>query len=90
MVFVYILTNFTNTVLYTGVTNNLERRIWEHKNHLFKNSFTDKYKIYKLLWYQEFNSPEEAITAEKKIKGWTRQKKINLIMELNPEFKELG
>lgn len=88
--FVYILTNFTNTVLYTGVTNNLERRIWEHKNHLFKNSFTDKYKIYKLLWYQEFNSPEEAITAEKKIKGWTRQKKINLIMELNPEFKELG
>jgi len=89
-VFVYILTNFTNTVLYTGVTNNLERRIWEHKNHLFKNSFTDKYKIYKLLWYQEFNSPEEAITAEKKIKGWTRQKKINLIMELNPEFKELG
>jgi len=68
----------------------LERRIWEHKNHLFKNSFTDKYKIYKLLWYQEFNSPEEAITAEKKIKGWTRQKKINLIMELNPEFKELG
>lgn len=88
--FVYIISNFTNIVLYIGVTNNLERRIWEHKNHTIKNSFTDKYQVYKLLWYQEFLNPEEAITAEKKIKGWTRIKKINLIKNLNPEFKELG
>jgi len=74
--------------LYTGVTNNLERRIFEHKNKLIKG-FTSKYNVNKLIWYEEFNSPEEAIAAEKKIKGWTRQKKIDLIKSMNPEFRDL-
>lgn len=87
--YVYIITNFTNTVLYTGVTNDLERRINEHTNGYSKNSFTQKYRLYKLIWFQEFKSPLEAIEAEKKIKGWRREKKLSLIKEHNPQFKDL-
>ena len=87
--FVYIITNHINSVLYIGVTNNLQRRILEHKNKLFENSFSKKYKLYKLVWCQEFNNPQEAIEAEKKIKGWKRDKKIALIKEANPEFKNI-
>ena len=86
--YVYIATNKINTVLYTGVTNNLARRIFEHKNKLIKG-FTEKYNINKLVYYQLFNSPEEAILAEKKIKGWLRQKKISLIKTINPDFEDL-
>ena len=86
--YVYIAVNKRNTVLYTGVTNNLERRIYEHKHRVIKG-FTAKYNINKLVYYQEFNTPEEAISAEKKIKGWTREKKIGLIKNTNPEFKNL-
>ena len=86
--YVYIATNKRNTVLYTGITNNLERRIYQHKQKLIKG-FTSKYNIDKLVYFQEFNNPEEAITAEKKIKGWTRAKKIELIKNINPEFKDL-
>jgi len=67
---VYIITNYTNTVLYTGVRNNLERRIYEHKNGEIKSSFSHRYRLYKVIWFQEFDSPNAAITMEKRIKGW--------------------
>ena len=87
--YVYIATNSRNTVLYTGITNDVERRIYEHKNKLAKG-FTSKYNINKLVYFEEFNDPEEAISAEKKIKGWLRQKKIDLIKGANPEFRDLS
>ena len=86
--YVYILTNKTNTVLYTGVTNDIDRRIQEHRlpeNH----GFTARYKVHKLVYYEEFNDIEEAIMREKQIKGGSRQKKIDLINELNPKWEEL-
>ena len=88
--YVYILTNHTNTVLYTGITNNLERRITEHRKGLSKHSFSYRYKLYKLVWIQEFPSPEEAIISEKKIKGWKRKKKIQLIESINPQWEDLS
>lgn len=87
--FVYILTNYTNTVLYIGVTNDLERRIYEHKHGIDETSFTKKYHIHKLLWFEEFANPQDAIIVEKKIKGWKREKKLNLIRQKNPKFEEL-
>ena len=87
--FVYIITNKLNTVLYTGVTSDIQRRIYQHKNKLV-SGFTSKYNINKLVYSDSFNSPQEAISAEKKIKGWTRAKKINLITQDNPEFKDLS
>ena len=86
--YIYIMTNRSNT-LYTGVSNNLERRILQHQLKEKKNSFTAKYNIDKLIYFEEFSNPEDAIAAEKKIKGWTRKKKINLIKSTNPEFKDL-
>lgn len=86
--YVYIATNIRNNVLYTGVTNNLERRIYEHKNKLIEG-FTKKYNVVKLVYYEAFGNIEEAIAAEKKIKGWRREKKINLIKSVNPQFKDL-
>lgn len=86
--YVYIAANQSNTVLYTGVTNNLQRRISEHKNKLIPG-FTSKYNVNKIVWYEVFPNPEEAISAEKKIKGWLRSKKIELIKKSNPEFKDL-
>ena len=86
--FVYITTNKWNTVLYTGITNNLHRRIEEHKNKTIKG-FTSKYNINKLVYYEEFNDPNDAICAEKKIKGWTKKKKIDLIEIDNPRFRDL-
>ena len=86
--YIYILTNKSNT-LYTGVSNNLERRVLQHQLKEKKNSFTAKYNINKLIFYEEFNNPEDAIAAEKKIKGWTRKKKMALIKSINPEFKNL-
>lgn len=85
--YVYILTNQSNT-LYTGVTNNLERRLEEHKLKLI-SGFTEKYNIDRLVYFAEFGRIEEAIAAEKKIKGWTRKKKMELIKSINPEFKNL-
>ncbi len=87
--FVYIITNYKNTVLYTGITNNLERRIWEHKKSLIKSSFSNKYHLYKLIWFEEFNTPQETIEAEKKIKGWRRNRKMRLIRDKNPNFQDL-
>ena len=86
--YVYIATNKRNTVLYTGVTNNLVRRMYEHKNKLVEG-FTSKYNINKLFFYEIFPTAIEAIAAEKKIKGWVRKKKINLIKSKNPNFGDL-
>lgn len=86
--FVYILTNKSNT-LYTGVTNSLERRVWEHKLKLVPR-FTTKYNLDKLIYCQEFQRVEDAIAAEKKIKGWSRKKKIDLIKIINPTFVDLS
>lgn len=86
--YVYIATNYNNTVLYTGVTNNPERRIYEHRNKLV-SGFLSKYNVKKLVYAEEFFDVNEAIAAEKKIKGWTRDKKITLIKTTNPEFEDL-
>ena len=89
MYFVYILTNKTNKVLYTGVTNNLERRLYEHKNHLV-DGFSSKYNTTKIVYYEVSESIESAIAREKQIKAYRRDKKIALINELNSEWKDLS
>ena len=86
--YVYIATNKGNSVLYTGVTNNIARRMFEHKNKLAKG-FTEKYNVNKLIFYEVFNNPQEAIEAEKKIKGWSRIKKLALIEKDNSGWENL-
>ena len=86
--FIYILTNQRNTVLYTGVTNNLIKRIWEHKNKVV-NGFTQKYNVHKLVYYEVFETIIEAIKREKQVKAGTRKKKIDLIEKINPGWKDL-
>jgi putative endonuclease len=86
--YVYIMTNVHNTVLYTGVTNNLIRRVYEHRRGI-GGAFTKQYKIIKLVYYQETPDIQAALAREKQIKGGSRQKKINLIEEMNPEWEDL-
>ena len=86
---VYIMTNQNHTVLYTGVTNDLLRRVYEHKNSESRNSFTSKYNLNKLVYYEGFHSILEAILREKQIKGGSRRKKEQLINSTNPEWKDL-
>ena len=86
--FVYILTNTRNTVLYTGVTNDLQRRVYEHREKMV-SGFTKKYNVYKLVYYEETESVEAAIQREKQIKGGSRQKKIDLIEGMNPNWRDL-
>lgn len=85
----YIITNKYNKVLYIGVTNNLERRMYEHKNKLIRG-FSSKYNLQKLVYYEQFGDVNDAIANEKKIKGWLRSKKIALINSFNPEWKDLS
>ncbi|MFA5360537.1 MAG: GIY-YIG nuclease family protein [Candidatus Paceibacterota bacterium] len=85
--YIYILTNKSNT-LYVGITNDLVRRLYEHKNKLMPG-FTKKYNIDKLIYYEVFDDPQVAIQREKEIKGWTRKKKVELIKRMNPGFREL-
>ena len=87
--YVYILTNKHNTVLYTGVTNDLVRRVYEHKNHLDKKSFTSRYNVEKLVFYEQTNNVESAIQREKQIKSWNRNRKIKLLEEMNPQWEDL-
>ncbi|HLP21303.1 MAG TPA: GIY-YIG nuclease family protein [Chitinophagales bacterium] len=87
---VYIMTNKHHTVLYVGVTSNIIGRIWEHKNKEFPQSFTAKYNCDKLAYYNFFLRIEDAISEEKRIKGGSRQKKIDLIDGLNPTWKDLA
>ncbi len=87
--YVYIMTNKHKTVLYTGVTNNLPRRVFEHKNHLDKGSFTDQYNCEYLVYYADTTNVESAIAREKQIKGWRRDRKIQLIENMNPLWEDL-
>ena len=86
--YVYIMTNKHNTVPYTGVTNNLKKRVYEHKEKLVEG-FTKKYNITKLVCYEVFEDPENAISREKQIKAGSRQKKIDLINSMNTEWLDL-
>ena len=87
--YVYITTNISNAVLYIGVTNNLPRRIYEHKNGLVEG-FSKKYKTNKLVYYETNNDINAAIAREKQLKNWHREWKINLIEAENPGFAELN
>ena len=87
--YVYILTNKNNTVLYTGVTSNLNNRVNEHREGKFASSFTNKYKCHKLVFYEGFARIEDAIAREKQIKGGSRAKKIALINGINPQWNDL-
>jgi len=84
-----MLSNWNNKVLYTGITNDLERRIYEHKNKLLKG-FTAKYNINKLVYFDYTEDVTSAISREKQIKGWDRQKKNELIESINPQWKDLS
>jgi putative endonuclease len=86
---VYILTNKNRTVLYTGVTSNLKERVCQHKEKLSPKSFTARYNVDHLVYYEQFFDIGEAIAREKQIKAGSRQKKLNLINEFNPEWKDL-
>ena len=89
MNYVYIMSNKTNTVVYIGVTNNLQRRIYEHKNELYEG-FTKKYKLHKLVYFEECIDINDAILREKQLKGWKRVKKNALIETINPEWIDLA
>ena len=89
MHYVYILSNWDDSVLYIGVTSNLTRRLYEHRNHL-ADGFTKKYNIHKLVYFEETSDVYSAISREKQLKGWSRKKKIDLISKMNPEWKELS
>ena len=88
--FVYILANDTNVCLYTGVTNDLARRLYEHKQELDSKSFTAQYHIHKLVYYEETPDSYAAITREKQIKSWNRKRKNALIESINPKWKDLS
>lgn len=85
---VYILTNTVNTVLYIGVTNNLERRMYEHK-HGLADSFTKRYNVNKLVYFESTDDPRAAICREKQLKNWHRAWKLNLVMNQNSAFVDL-
>jgi len=88
--YVYINTNKLHHVFYTGVTNNILNRNYQHKSGENKRSFTNKYNVNKLVWYENYNNIYDAIAREKQIKGGSRKKKIALINELNPMWKDLA
>ena len=87
--YVYILANKTNSVLYIGVTNDLRRRLYEHKNKLIEG-FTSKYNVNKLVYFEETSDITSAIQREKNLKKWKRQWKNELIEKVNPEYKDLS
>lgn len=86
---VYIMTNYSETTFYIGVTSNLPRRILEHKNKVVEG-FTQKYNVNKLVYYEITDSIEVAINREKQLKRWHREWKINLIKKMNPQFRDLS
>ncbi|MCL1076618.1 GIY-YIG nuclease family protein [Parashewanella spongiae] len=85
---VYILASKRNGTLYIGVTSNLIKRIWEHKNNIVEG-FTQKYSVHRLVYFEQHDNMESAITREKQLKAWKRQWKINLIEETNPSWNDL-
>ena len=86
--YIYILASKKNGTLYTGVTNNLVKRVYEHKTNIIKG-FTEKYSVHSLIYYEESNDILEAITREKRIKKWNRQWKIELIEKFNADWRDL-
>ena len=86
--FVYILASRENGTLYIGITSNLIKRVWEHKNYVVRG-FTDKYNVTLLVYYEQFTDVNEAITREKRLKSWNRDWKIELIESKNPKWKDL-
>ena len=86
---VYIMTNYSQTSFYIGVTGNLQKRVWDHKNK-FVEGFTKRYNIDRLVYYELTDSVETALNREKQLKRWHRDWKINLIKEMNPQFKDLS
>ena len=89
MYFVYILSNWDDSVLYIGVTSNLERRLYEHRSGLV-DGFTKKYNVHKLVYYEHTSDVYSAISREKQLKKWTRAKKNALIERMNPEWMDLS
>ena len=89
MYYVYMLANVTGTVVYVGVTNNLLRRVYEHKHKLDMNSFTAKYNVNKLIYFEETSSCYAAISREKQVKSWNRKRKNKLIESINPKWEDL-
>ena len=87
--YVYILTNSHRNVLYTGITNDLVRRVYEHKHHLDKGSFTAKYNVEYLVYYEVTSDVKTAIEREKQIKGWNRKRKNQLVESTNPDWLDL-
>jgi len=87
--YVYIATNQNNTVLYTGVTSELKHRIESHKNKKYKNSFSARYNVSKLVYYEETESMDAAYKREKQIKAGSRKKKVDLINTINPKWEDL-
>ncbi len=87
--FIYIITNKEDRVLYIGVTNDLEKRIYQHKNKLI-DGFSKRYNLGKLVYYEVTQNVESALLREKELKGWLRKKKIELINTFNPEWKDLS
>ena len=87
--YVYILTNWNNTVMYVGVTNELVRRVYEHKNKIYEG-FTKKYNLNKLIYFELFFDINKAINREKVIKKWRREKKNTLVESTNPEWRDLS
>ena len=87
--YVYMMTNEYNNVLYIGVTNDLTRRVCEHKSGLIEG-FTKQYNVHKLVWFESCHDVKAAIAREKQLKGWIRSKKEELIQKMNPEWKDLS
>ena len=88
--YVYILTNTTGTTLYIGITKNLVRRMYEHKHKLDPGSFTAKYDVHKLVYYEYTNDVRSAIEREKQLKGWNRARKNKLVESRNPHWEDLS
>lgn len=87
--YIYILGNWTGDVIYTGVTSDLEKRIFQHKHKLIKG-FSSRYNLSRLLYFEQYDRIETAILREKEIKAWRREKKNNLIISMNPEWSDLA
>jgi putative endonuclease len=87
--YVYIITNWNDEVMYIGMTNNLERRLHEHKDKLV-DGFTKKYNVSKLVYYEHTTDVQAALAREKEIKKWRREKKNNLVVSMNPDWKDLS
>jgi len=88
--YIYILSNYTNVTVYVGVTNDLERRLWEHRHHTDPYSFTAKYHVDKLVYYETTTDIRVALEREKQLKSWNRRKKNELIQRMNPMWHDLS